>query len=96
LLRKYRQNINGSISKSCTTQNKTIFNHFAAKVSPIGHLLGLYSLLFLNKLRVNNKQTCRTCKIMDYGLNPYNIPVFVLNNIYGILIKHLYIRNNIY
>ena len=38
---------------------------FCTYVCPIGHLLGLYSLLSFSKLRVKNSETCNSCKTKD-------------------------------
>ena len=38
---------------------------FCTYVCPIGHLLGLYSLLSFSKLRVKQKSVCETCKTKD-------------------------------
>jgi len=38
---------------------------FCTYVCPIGHLLGLYSLLSFKKLRVKDSNLCKTCKTKD-------------------------------
>lgn len=38
---------------------------FCTYVCPIGHLLGLYSLLSFSKLRVKDGEICKTCKTKD-------------------------------
>ena len=38
---------------------------FCTYVCPIGHLLGLYSLLSFNKLTVKESEVCKTCKTKD-------------------------------
>jgi len=38
---------------------------FCTHICPIGHLLGLYSLLSFKKLRVANPKICETCKSKD-------------------------------
>jgi len=47
---------------------------FCSHVCPIGHLLGLYSLLSFNKLTVKNQDVCDSCKTKDCisSSNHYN------------------------
>lgn len=47
---------------------------FCTYVCPIGHLLGLYSMLSMSKLRVKSSEVCKTCKTKDCvsKANQYN------------------------
>jgi len=38
---------------------------FCTYVCPVGHLLGLYSLLSFKKLRVKNQEVCKSCQTKD-------------------------------
>jgi len=48
---------------------------FCTYVCPVGHLLGLYSMLSTKQLRVKNTEVCKTCKTKDCisKTNHYNV-----------------------